>query len=151
VPKAGTQIDRDQAIVFVVSSGKPTIDVPSIAPSTPFDQANKALTAAKFKVSRVDEFDDTVPSGDVISVDPSDSATYGSTLTVTVSKGPEFVTIPDFPPLAPLSEVQPALENLHLNVDVQKAFGGVEGRVIKIDPGSGTQVHPGETVTVTIV
>jgi beta-lactam-binding protein with PASTA domain/tRNA A-37 threonylcarbamoyl transferase component Bud32 len=151
VPKAGAQIDRDQSIVFVVSAGKPSVDVPSIAPNTPFDQANKTLTDAKFKVNRVDEFSDTVPAGDVISVDPSDQATYGSPLTVTVSKGPEFVTIPDFPPLAPLSDVQPVLENLNLNVVVQKAFGGVEGRVIKIDPDSGTQVHPGDTVTITIV
>jgi serine/threonine protein kinase len=151
VPRPGKQIDRNQPIVFVVSSGKPSVDVPSIAPNTPFDQASKALTGAKFVVNRVDEFNDTVPTGDVISVDPSDKATYGTTLTVTVSKGPEFVTIPDFPPLAPLSDVQSALENLHLIVNVQKAFGGVEGRVIKIDPGSGTSVHPGDTVTVTIV
>ena len=72
VPKAGAQIDRDRPIVFVVSSGKPIVDVPSIAANTPFDQASKALTDAKFKVSRVDEFSDTVPTGDVISVDPSD-------------------------------------------------------------------------------
>ena len=151
LPKAGAPLDRNDPIVFIVSSGKPTVDVPSIAPNTPYDQANNALTHANFQVSRADEFSDTVPPGDVISVDPSDRATYGTTVTVTVSKGPEFVTIPDFPALAPLSDVQPALESLNLNVVVQKAFGGVEGRVIKIDPGSGTPVHPGSTVTVTIV
>jgi serine/threonine-protein kinase len=151
VPKAGAQLDRDKQIVFVISSGPPDIAVPNISAGTPYEQAKTTLEHKKFQVNRVDEFNDTIAAGGVISVDPSDRATYGSTLTVTVSKGPQFVTIPDFPPFAPLSEVESALENLHLHVTVQRAFGGEEERVIHIDPPSGTQVHPGDTVTVTIV
>ena len=127
------------------------MNVPKISAGTPFDDANHKLHKAKFKVSRVDEFNDTIGAGKVISVDPSDSAQYGSTITVTVSKGPEFVTIPDFGQFPPLSEVQPRLEALHLNVVVQKEFGGKSGTVINIDPGAGTQVRPGDTVTVTVV
>jgi beta-lactam-binding protein with PASTA domain len=47
--------------------------------------------------------------------------------------------------------VQAKLQSLHLNVVVVRAFGGTQGRVIKIDPGAGTQVHPGDTVTLTVV
>jgi serine/threonine-protein kinase len=150
-PAAGAQIRRAQQITLVVSSGPPTIHVPDVAVGTPFDQAERTLTKAKFEVSRVNEYNDSVPADGVISVDPAQRATYGSTLTVTVSRGPEFVTIPDFPPLSPLDDVRTQLEQLHLHVDVQQAFGGRTGRVIQIDPESGTKVHPGDTVTVTVV
>jgi beta-lactam-binding protein with PASTA domain/serine/threonine protein kinase len=150
-PAAGSQVKRTQLITFIVSSGPPKVAVPKIAAGTPFDQAQETLTAAKFQVSRVDEFSDTIATGTVISVDPGDRATYGTTVTVTVSKGPEFVTIPNFAGLAPLSEVQPQLEALHLHVVIEAPFGNQNGRVLKIDPPSGTQVHPGDTVTLTVV
>ena len=70
---------------------------------------------------------------------------------VHVSKGPEFVTIPDYHMLEPLSDVQAQLEQLGLRVEVIKEFGGLAGKVINVDPGSGTQVHPGDLVKVTIV
>jgi serine/threonine-protein kinase len=150
-PAAGAQIKRSQQIGFIVSSGPPMVTVPKIAPGTPYDQAEKALKKAHLEASRVDEYNDTIPAGTVVSVDPSGQVSYGGTVTVTVSKGPEFVTIPDFAPLSPVEDVQAKLQSLHLNVVVVRAFGGTQGRVIKIDPGAGTQVHPGDTVTLTVV
>jgi serine/threonine-protein kinase len=150
-PAAGAQIKRSQQIAFVVSSGPPLVTVPKIEPGTPYDAAERTLKKAHLDPSRVDEYNDTVPAGAVVSVDPSGQVTYGGTVTVTVSKGPEFVTIPDFAPLTPVQDVQAKLQSLHLNVQVVRAFGGTTGRVIKIDPGAGTQVHPGDTVTVTVV
>jgi len=47
--------------------------------------------------------------------------------------------------------VQAQLEHLGLQVEVIKEFGGLAGKVINIDPGSGTQVHPGDVVKVTVV
>jgi eukaryotic-like serine/threonine-protein kinase len=150
-PPAGTQIKRTQQIGFIVSSGPPSVDVPAIRAGTPYAKTEAALKKAHLAPSRVDEFSDTVPAGEVVSVDPSGKATYGSTVTVTVSKGPEFVTIPDFPVLSRIADVQAQLQSLHLNVVVVPAFGGKQGRVIRIDPGEGTQVRPGDTVTITIV
>jgi eukaryotic-like serine/threonine-protein kinase len=150
-PAAGSQVKRTQQITLIVSSGRPTVTVPTIAVGTPYTQAEKSLKNAKFTVSRVDEFDDTIAPDTVISVDPSDQATYGSPITVTVSKGPEFVTIPDFDALSPRSEVQSQLESLGLHVAINPYLGGKNDRVLSIDPASGTQVHPGDTVTLTVI
>jgi serine/threonine-protein kinase len=150
-PPAGAQVKRNQRISFVVSSGPPMVTVPQIAAGTPYEQAAATLSQANFKPERVDAFSDTVPAGGVISLSPSGRASYGSTVTVTVSKGPEWVTIPDWTTLEALSDLQPKLEALGLHVQVNTEFGGHAGRVINVDPAAGTQVHPGDTVTVTIV
>ena len=150
-PKAGTQVTSAQTITIYVSTGPPVLDVPAIAQNTPFDEARKTLKKAGFKVNAVEEFNDTIAKGNVIAVRPSDRAPQGSTITVTVSKGPQFVTIPNFSQLEPLSEVKSKLESLGLVVVVQKAFGGHAGAVVGIDPPSGQTVEVGTTVTVTVV
>jgi serine/threonine protein kinase/beta-lactam-binding protein with PASTA domain len=151
IPPAGSEIRRDKQIVFVVSSGPPIRAVPHIDDSTSYDAARQQLRKAGFRVSRVDEFSDSVDEGNVISLDPSDRATYGSIITVTVSRGPEFVTVPDFDRLEPLDDYEQALHAVGLHAEVQKAFGGDNNLVISVDPGPGTEVHPGDTVTVTVI
>jgi serine/threonine-protein kinase len=150
-PKAGSQVTDKQRVTILVSTGPPIIDVPSIDQGTPFDTAKRALTKAGFKVDEVDEWNDSVDKGAVITVHPADRAAKGSTITVTVSKGPQFVTIPNFTELEPLSDVKNTLESLGLHVVVQKAFGGHSGVVVGVDPPSGTTVQVGSTVTVTVV
>ncbi len=151
VPPAGTQVLRNQRIAFVVSSGPPVRDVPQISDDTSYTDARRELRKAGFEVSRVDEFSDTVDEGDVVSVDPSDQATYGSIVTVTVSRGPEFVIVPAFKQLEPLGDYEHKLDAVGLHADVQKAFGGRNSLVISVDPGAGTEVHPGDTVAVTVI
>jgi serine/threonine protein kinase len=150
-PAAGTQVKRTDEIVLIVSSGPPKVDVPVIASGTSFADASATLIKAKFKVSRVDEYNDTVAVGDVISVDPSGRQTYGTTLTVTVSKGPQYVTIPDFGDLPDLDTVRNQLLALHLKVDVQRPLGGQNNRVLNLNPGSGESVPVGTTVTLTVI
>ncbi|MDT4941048.1 MAG: eukaryotic-like serine/threonine-protein kinase, partial [Pseudonocardiales bacterium] len=151
-PKAGAKVTADQTITIYVSTGPPIVKVPDIAAGTPYEQAKQTLSGlpGRFKVTKVEEFSDQYPAGQVISI-PVDKARKFSTITVTVSKGPEFVTIPDFEPLEPLDSVQATLEHLGLHVNVQEAFGGNTRRVVGIDPPSGTSVEVGSTVTVTIV
>jgi serine/threonine-protein kinase len=150
-PPVGTKVKAGQAVTIYVSTGLPVLPVPTIAQNTPFQEAEQTLKDAHFKVSRVEEYSDEVPAGDVILVAPSDRARKFSTITVTVSKGPHVVTIPSFPPLAPLASVQRRLEQLGLHVDVETAFGGYSNRVVGIDPASGVSVAYGSTVTVTVV
>jgi eukaryotic-like serine/threonine-protein kinase len=151
-PKAGTPIKRSDRVTLIVSSGLPQVKVPEIQGGTPYDQAVTILKRHHFTASRTDEYSDSVPSGAVVAVDDAgQTKPWGSTIPVRVSKGPEFVTVPDYTMFEPLSELQPQLENLGLQVKVVQEFGGHAGRVINVDPGAGTQLHPGETVTVTIV
>jgi serine/threonine-protein kinase len=147
-PAAGTRVTTERTITIYVSSGPPVIDVPNITPGTPFDDAKKALKDAGFKVSEVEQYSDSIDRGQVISVNPSDRARKGSTVTVAVSKGPQFVTIPDFPLFPPVADVTSTLEGLGLHVKIDKH--GDLGRVVQLDPPSGTTVQAGATVTVTV-
>ena len=151
VPTAGSPIKRSQQIVFVVSSGPPMVAVPAIPAATAFAQAKDELTKAKFRVTRVDDFSDTVPVGDVISIDPSGRALYGSPVTVTVSKGPDVVTVPAFTAGSPVADVEASLDQLGIKYVLNKVLGGVSGRVLNLNPPTGTQVHRGDTVTITVV
>jgi serine/threonine-protein kinase len=151
VPAAGAKVRSDRAITVYMSTGPPIIDIPTIAANTPFEDAKHTLKQAGFKVSTVLEWSDSIPKDNVITIVPSGKAAEGSTITVTVSKGPQFVQIPDFSQLEPLGDVRRALEELGLQVKVAKFFGGVSGRVVGVDPQSGTTVEVGSTVTVTIV
>ena len=151
VPAAGAKVRSDQAITVYMSTGPPIIDIPKISANTPFDEAKHALKQAGFKVSTVLEWSDSIDKDSVITIRPSDKAAKGSTIDVTVSKGPQFVQIPNFSQLEPIGDVRHALETLGLHVNVHKAFGGHSGFVVGIDPPSGTTVQVGTTVTVTIV
>jgi serine/threonine-protein kinase len=150
-PKPGAQIEPNKPIVIIVSSGPPQVNVPDVAQGASFDDAKSALNHAHFRIHRTREYSDTVPAGGVIRIEPTGQATYGSTITVTLSRGPQLVTVPDFDRFAPLSDVENALTAAQLNYTVHKAFGGELGRVVKIDPGPGTQVPINSTITITVV
>jgi serine/threonine-protein kinase len=150
-PKPGAQVDRSKPIVITVSSGPPQVKIPDIPQGTSFEQAKSTLNNAHFRIHRTREYSDTVPAGAVVRIEPTGQATYGSTVTVTLSRGPQMVTVPDFDRFAPLSDVENALTAVHLNYTVHKAFGGELGRVVKIDPGPGVQVPINSTITITVV
>jgi serine/threonine-protein kinase len=148
VPPAGTKVTSDRTVTIYVSTGPPIVDVPPIPQGTPFDQAKQTLksSAGHFKAHEVDEFSDSVHAGEVILIDPSDQAPKGSTITVTVSKGPEFVQVPDIPVGTPIADAQHSLESVGLVADVIPVGGGTPVTVLTTDPGAGTSVRAGSTV-----
>ena len=150
-PKAGTKVKRNQAVTIVVSSGPPIVDIPTIAPGTPIDQVQQKLQQLGFKTTVVQNFDDTIPKNTLISLDPSDQAPKGSTITINESKGPSVVTIPDIAQLTPVDQARKQLEQLGLKVKIEKAFGGRSGLVVGVDPSPGTSVPVGSTVTLSII
>jgi serine/threonine-protein kinase len=149
-PPAGTRVTADRTITIYVSKGPPTVDVPYISPGTAFGDARKTLKESdgQFKVHKVEEFSDSIGKGEVISVDPSDQATKFSTITVTVSKGPEFVTVPDIPVGTAVSDAEQSVTDAGLVPDVKTVGGGDPTAVLAVSPASGTQVHAGSTVTI---
>ncbi|MGI8679144.1 MAG: Stk1 family PASTA domain-containing Ser/Thr kinase [Jatrophihabitans sp.] len=154
LPSAGTNVTDRQSITIIVSKGPPMVSVPQIADGTPADAAEQTLTNAKFKVKRVQQYSDTVAAGDVISVDPTDTATKFSTITLTVSRGPEFVTVPAIAMLTPVADAEKAIRAAHL-VPVVQGYKilppSPHGVVLMTDPGAGKRVHSGSTVTLTTI
>jgi serine/threonine-protein kinase len=129
----------------VISDGPRPVEVPNVVGRT-YDDASKALLAKRFKVSRTDEYSDTVPAGQVIRHSPVSGAEAprDSTVTVVVSKGPDLVTVDDYRGET-VEDAVTALEQAGLQVDV---VGYRPGRRVKQqDPPGGTKLHRNETVT----
>jgi serine/threonine-protein kinase len=95
-PAAGTVLKDGQAVVMVVSVGKPRVEVPQVA-GRRFDDARAVLAAAHLEARRTVRFDDNMPNGLVVGTEPAAGAgaIWGSTVTVVVSKGPDLVVVPD--------------------------------------------------------
>jgi serine/threonine-protein kinase len=84
----------------------------------------------------------------VISLLPSDKARKGSTITVTVSKGPEMVKVPDIPVGTPVSDATKAITDAGLVPNVVPVGGSDPKTVLALSPTSGQSVHAGTTVTI---
>ena len=89
-------VKLDSSVDLVVSKGLPPVDVPDVRGQQLAD-ATTALEAAGLRAAVGDQaFSDTVPKGSVIDQSPrGGTLTKGSTVTLTVSKGPDLVTVPD--------------------------------------------------------
>ncbi|MGH9009827.1 MAG: PASTA domain-containing protein, partial [Acidimicrobiia bacterium] len=132
-------------IHLVISDGPAPVEVPNVVGKS-YDEAVKTLTAKRFKVTRQDEYSDTVPAGQVIRHDPvkGAEAPRDSTVTVVVSRGPDVVTVDDYRGMT-VEDAVIALEQAGLQADVvsYRPFR----RVKQQDPPAGTQVRRNETVT----
>jgi serine/threonine-protein kinase len=132
-------------IHLVISDGPAPVEVPNVVGKT-YDDAVKTLTAKRFKVTRQDEYSDTVPAGQVIRHDPvkGAEAPRDSAVTVVVSRGPDLVTVGDYRGMT-VEDAVIALEQAGLQADVvgYRPFRRVKNQ----DPPQGTQVRRNETVT----
>jgi eukaryotic-like serine/threonine-protein kinase len=149
-PGPGTTIKKTDTVQLTVSTGPPIVDIPTIGQGTPYDEAEQALKDKKFDVKRVDEYSDQVSAGQVITTSPVGRARLGSTITVTVSKGPEFVTMPAIPLLTPFGQAKTQLEQLGLIVHRDKVGKKDRNLVIDQNPHAGESVHVGTIVTLTV-
>jgi beta-lactam-binding protein with PASTA domain len=94
-PAGGTQVFTNTKVRLNVSRGPNLISIPNVVGS-PFANAQSALKGAGFVVVRTDAPADQ-PKGEVVTTDPQvgTSDPKGTTVTVTVSKGPGTSQVPD--------------------------------------------------------
>jgi len=94
-PSAGDKVDKGTSIRINVSRGAKPVTVPDVT-SQPFANAKSALNGKGFVVARVDIQSD-FPQGTVVSEDPQPGTQVpaGSTITLSVSKGPAATQVPD--------------------------------------------------------
>ncbi len=149
-PAAGTHVTRKQPITIYYSIGPPTVDVPNISPGTPLSDAKATLKKAKFDVATEERFSDTIQKGTVVSVSPAGHALKFSTVTITVSKGPENVQVPDISLGDPVDDVKTALTEVGLVPDVKVVDGSDSeaDKVLTVSPAAGSTVPVGTVVTV---
>ncbi|MGH8960768.1 MAG: Stk1 family PASTA domain-containing Ser/Thr kinase [Jatrophihabitantaceae bacterium] len=150
-PAAGSKVKPDQLVMIVVSTGPPILAIPNIDQGTPVADANTTLKQAGFKPTDTEQFNDTVAKGTVISISPTGQAVKFSPITVTVSKGPQLVTIPPIAQGSPTAEAKAQLEALNLVVTIQEflPLAGTD-HVYGVDPAPGQSVKVGSTVTLIV-
>ena len=151
-PKAGKVIEHTAKISIVVSKGKEPATIPDVTGQSE-DEAKKTLEDAGLKKGKISkDYSDSVAKGNVISSSPIAGASgyyKGDSVDLTVSKGPEKVTIPDVTGKSQ-DEAKKILEEAGLKVEVNKRLGGPFGTVRSTDPAPGSSVKPDSRVTINI-
>jgi beta-lactam-binding protein with PASTA domain/predicted Ser/Thr protein kinase len=127
----------------------PMVTVPSVV-GDPEQTALVKLSQAGLQAEVVREPSDTAPEDEVIAQDPAAGrdVPQDSTVTLTVSTGPEAVQVPDLRGLT-LDEATALLADLDLEVGKitrTDAPDVAEDEVISSDPAGGTDTAPGSKV-----
>ena len=144
-PKSGEKVKRNSVVNIVVSKGVEKIALISYV-GKGGDEALSELTNSGFDVKVVYKFSDKVFKGQVVSQSPeiSDAIGLGSKIELVLSKGPEFVFVPNVLGKNK-NDASLDLENLGLKV-VTKGTG----KVNNISPAIGTKVKQGAVITLTL-
>lgn len=151
-PKAGARVEKGSTIDIVVSSGPNETIVPDVIEKTAAE-ATSILENAGFKVSKFDDYSDTVPADHVIRQSPNagEKAKPGTTVTIAISKGSKTVTLDDL-----VGMTKDAAKNwleardLVPNFTTQAKAGWASNSVWEMDPAAGTKVDKGSTVNLKV-
>jgi beta-lactam-binding protein with PASTA domain len=149
-PAAGKVITKGSTVRINVSSGPASVSVPSVIGLT-YADASSALRNDGFAVERRD-VDSDEAKGIVVDQSPSGSARPGSTVTLSVSKGPQNATVPDVTSQDEGS-AQSTLESAGFVARIVRqdvTDPGLGGIVLSQSPTGGTKAKPGSTVTITV-
>ncbi|MEU2556319.1 Stk1 family PASTA domain-containing Ser/Thr kinase [Streptomyces sp. NPDC013313] len=150
-PETGTARHAGSAIALLVSKGSP-VDVPDVTGEDP-DTARQDLQDAGLKVriaaQRVtSEYD----KGQVARQSPGAGgrAAEGDTVTLTLSKGPEMVTVPDVVGSS-VDDARQRLEAAGFQVSEDRGLLGLFGDTVKKQSvDAGGKAPKGSTITITI-
>jgi len=151
-PPAGTQIDKGSTVTLFVSSGPQRVTVPSVVGQSQ-DSASAEVANVGLKVSIVQQ-DSTQTPGTVLSQDPGagSQAGRGSTVTLTVARQPQQVTVPNT-----VGQSQSSALSALADAGLTPIVGGTQpvtnqaqdGKVVAQEP-SGGKAKRGARVTITV-
>jgi serine/threonine-protein kinase len=137
---------RGATVTLTVSRGHAPVDVPRVV-GKPQEKAEKILRRAGFIPVIRQAFSDDIDRGTVIDVTPAEGkrTDYGSSVTLTVSLGPETFPAPGLTGLSPAAAEAKA-KAFGLRVSFFYVPGTSGTTVISQVPGVGTTVHYGDTI-----
>ncbi|HEX2427900.1 MAG TPA: Stk1 family PASTA domain-containing Ser/Thr kinase [Gaiellaceae bacterium] len=148
-PNPGTVVVEGTRVRINVSKGPRPATIPNVV-GLPYDQAASELQRAGFGVARID-VDSDQAAGIVTAQDPSGGSegSKGSTVTVSVSKGPSTTAVPDVT-TQDVSIAQTTLDAAGFRTRVvleDTTDPTSDGIVVSQDPVGGTQAKPNSLVT----
>ncbi|MFF3760653.1 Stk1 family PASTA domain-containing Ser/Thr kinase [Streptomyces sp. NPDC002185] len=149
-PEPGTDRAPDSAVALVVSKGSP-VDVPDVGGETVADAT--ALLQEEGLTVRVapERINSPEDAGSVAaqSLAGGSRAAEGDVITLTVSKGPKRVEVPDVTGES-TADARTALEDAGFEVEVKKSFPYLGDTVASQSVEGGATAPEGSTVTLTI-
>ncbi len=150
-PTSGELIKKNSPVNLLISKGSDLIDVGAYAGKSS-DQALNELNDAGFDVTVKEKFSETIKAGNVISRDPQElKMARGAKITLTVSKGPEFVLIPTGLLKTDQQSATKNLENAGFVVKAvvpAKKIAGKVPKVFRVTPVPGSKAKRGSTVLI---
>ncbi|WP_411120905.1 Stk1 family PASTA domain-containing Ser/Thr kinase [Streptomyces sp. x-19] len=147
-PAAGSTRRPDTAVALTVSRGAP-VDVPNVVGSAREDAA-ASLRQAGFRVQFADQPVFSPQDKDAVARQSPGAGTTlgkGDTVTLTLSKGPEMVTVPDVGGKN-TADATKALTALGFKVEVDKPFLFPQDSVASQSVAAGDQAAKGSTITI---
>jgi serine/threonine protein kinase len=152
-PPAGNRLSRDSSVTLTVSGGPGQTTVPNITGSTLSDAKASLKTEHLVLGTQTKQASDTVPQNHIVSQrpPPGSHAARGSAVDVVVSSGPSTVSVPSV-----VGQSQnDAINTLHaagLRVLINQGPSDTvpKDHVISQDPGAGSDVAKGHTVTILV-
>ncbi|MFG2354999.1 Stk1 family PASTA domain-containing Ser/Thr kinase [Streptomyces sp. NPDC048521] len=155
-PTAGTEVNKGDTITLVVSTGAPKVAVPSVLGQS-FQEAKATLEGDdyQFRVVRKDEISTTEQAGTVLQQNPKLGAEVekGSTITLTVAKAEEKITVPSDLVGKSCDEARAELTQLGLVPtcsDTPVADPNQDGKVQSTNPLAGKQVSKNTPIAVNV-
>jgi serine/threonine-protein kinase len=150
-PGDGTKVRSGSAVALTVSKGSP-VDIPDVtgeSPAVARAELEEAGLKVKIAAARVNsEFD----AGQVAQQSPAEGkqAAEGDTVTLTLSKGPEMIEVPDVVGDS-VDDATAELKAAGFEVDEDRGLLGLFGDTVKKQSVKGGETAPkGSTITITI-
>ncbi|MEW2121373.1 Stk1 family PASTA domain-containing Ser/Thr kinase [Streptomyces sp. NPDC005474] len=151
-PDAGTERRAGSAVALVVSKGSP-VEVSDVTGSDLADaRAELEQAGLKVKVAAKTVTSDDFEQGQVAVQSPEggSEAEQGDTVTLTISKGPEMIKVPDVVGDS-VDEAKEALEGAGFTVEEDRGLLGLFGDTVKKQSVDGGDTAPkGSKITITI-
>jgi beta-lactam-binding protein with PASTA domain len=150
-PQADTRRHAGSAIALTVSKGSP-VDVPDVT-GEDLDSAKSDLQDAGLKVEvSAQKVNSEFDAGQVAQQTPAgdSQAAEGDTVTLTLSKGPQMIEVPDVTGDS-VDDATKALEKAGFKVKEDRGLLGLFGDTVKSQSVDGGETAPqGSTITIVI-
>jgi len=148
MPDTLPEVSRSTPVRVVVSAGPEPRIIPADLVGDSDDVVTSQLAMLGLLPSIVEEFDENVQKGIVLAVSPAsgETAEKGSSVKVTVSKGPSLVAVPN---VRGLSVVDAATRIEAQGLVVSGTQGSPTKPVVGTNPAAGALVRRGTPVTIT--
>ncbi len=151
-PAAGDMVEKNSTVDVVISSGKGSINVPSVVGKKEAE-AVAELREKGFKENKTYAYSETVAAGYVISQDPTAGAQgkEDDLITIQISQGKEAVTVPDVKNTYKSEEqAKEVLKDFAVSVNETYHESIPAGIVTDQSLAPGSKAEKGSAITITV-